>query len=238
MSREIQNDFSILEDFLSHYNLFHLLEDKKFNVFVSKQHKKYYSYLTFIAEIQKYVDSVDYRNKLSPIQFSFLKESCSDVGISFFSAIHGSYKSSKMLLRSSIETFFKGYFLDLIPDLDKESSMYNYFKKIKDCEFYAVEPQKSIIDIIHGEYKLLCEYVHTATTLNMSNLSALNYFPSFNENEAKKVSDFSLPLISHYLTLLCLKYNEQFHAFHYKNKKIVINSIPKQYRQIINNIAE
>lgn len=238
MSREILNDFLTLRAFLNGYNLSHLLTDESFKAFVSQQHKKYFSYLTFIAEIQNYVDDVNYVNTISSIQFPFLKESCSDSGISFFSTFHGSYKSSKLLLRSSIETFLKGYFLDLIPDLDKESSMYELFRKIKALPFCSVEPIKSIIDLIHGKYKLLCQDVHTATNLNMVNLSALNYFPSFDKVEATKVSDSSLLLISNYLTLLCLKYNEQFHAFHYKNKKIIINSIPKEYRQIVNNIAE
>ena len=238
MSREIHNDFATLKVFLLEYNLSHLIVNESFNTFISQQHKKYFSYLTFIAEIQNYVGITDYRNVISTTQIPFLRESCSDAGISFFSTFHGSYKSSKLLLRSSIETFLKGYFLDLITDLDKESKMYELFKRIKALPWCSAEPTKSLIEGIHGKYKLLCQDVHTATNLNMVNLSALNYFPSFDYDEAKKVSDFSLSLISSYLTLLSLKYNEQFHAFHFKNRKIIINSIQRDYRPIINNIVD
>jgi len=238
MSREIQIDFDALKAFLNGYNLSHLLNDASFNSFISQQHKKYFAYLTFIAEIQNFIDNPDYSNIILTTQIPFLKESCSDTGISFFSTFHGSYKSSELLLRSSIETFLKGYFLDIIADIDKESSIYELFRKIKALPYCSVEPSKSIIDLIHGKYKMLCQDVHTATNLNMVNLSALNYFPSFNKDEATKVSDFSLVLISSYLTLLSLKYNEQFHGFHYKNRKIIINSIPRQYRLMINNIEE
>lgn len=238
MSREIQNDFRTLKAFLDGYELSHLLNDESFIAFISKQHKKYFSYLTFIAEIQNYTDIPDFRNPILATQIPFLKESCSDTGISFFSTFHGSYKSSKLLLRSSIETFLKGFFLDLITDLDQESSTYKLFRKIKALPYCSNEPIKSIIDLIHDNYKVLCQDVHTATNLNMVNLSALNYFPSFDKDEAAKVSNFSLVLISSYLTLLSLKYNEQFHSFHFKNREIIIHSIPREYRPTINNIAE
>src|SRR5690554_7423806 len=98
MSREIQNDFGALKTFLNGYNLTHLLNDASFNAFISQQHKKYFSYLTFIAEIQNFIDNPNYSNIILTTQIPFLKESCSDTAISFFSTFHGSYKSSKLLL--------------------------------------------------------------------------------------------------------------------------------------------
>ena len=62
MSREIQIDFDALKAFLNGYNLSHLLNDASFNSFISQQHKKYFAYLTFIAEIQNFIDNPDYSN--------------------------------------------------------------------------------------------------------------------------------------------------------------------------------
>ena len=54
--------------------------------------------------------------------------------------------------------------------------------------------------------------------------------------ESEFVCKYTLDLIPCYLTLLLLKYNKQFHKFDYRNKDIIMESIPKKYRPIINNI--
>lgn len=236
MSREINLDFQELREFLNGYDLSLLLANNEFLTFISQQHKKFFSYLTAIAEFQNYVNISDFKTPLLESQFSFIKESCSDSGIAFFSSFHGSYKASKLIMRSSIETFLKGFNLDELPGLNEETSMYELFRHVKSLNFYSSEPQKSIINSIHHSYKKLCADVHTASEVNMANISALNYFPSFEESQAKIVANYSLSLIPNYLTLLCLKYNEQFHHFHYNNTKIIMLAIPKGYRPRINNV--
>lgn len=236
MSREVQIDFDVLKSFINGYDISQLLSNNEFLAFISQQHKKYFSYLTFIAEIENFVDNPVFTIPVLSTQLPFIKESCSDTGTALFSTFHGSYKASKLLLRSSIETFLKGYFIDNIPDINEETSMYEFFRRVKSLPFSQLEPQKSILESLHGNYKLLCKDVHTASNLNMVSLSALNYFPTFNNIEASKVSNTSLLLISSYVTLLCLKFNQQYHLFHFKNKKIIISSIRKEFRQTINNI--
>jgi hypothetical protein len=237
MSREIKQDLLSLFDFIESYSLNEQLDDASYKLFISKLHKKYYSYLTFIVELNSVVNNTTFSNPINNTQFSYIQESCSDVGIAFFSSFHGIYKSSKLLLRSSIETFFKGFCLDEIPDLDKEKSIYELFRKVKTSSFFLNEPQKFIFNSIHNNYKLLCEDAHTATNNNMENISALNYFPSFNSQKADAISIFILNLTPNYLILLCLKYNQQYHTFHYKNRIIINSSTPKLYRQQINNLV-
>lgn len=236
MSREVLADFQELLEFLKRYDLSQLMANSEFNKFISQQHKKFYSYLTAIAEFQNYIDDNNFSTPIQSNQFSFIKESCSDSGIAFFSSFHGSYKASKLVIRSSIETFLKGFNLDEIQDLDEETSMYELFRKVKSLNFFSSEPQKSIINSIHDSYKKLCADVHTATVINMANISALNYFPSFDETQARIVVNYILSLIPNYLILLCLKYNEQFHHFHYNNRKLILLAIPKEFRPKINNI--
>jgi len=236
MSRETQKDLTNLIAFINDYKLSHLLPHDLFKAFISQQHKKYFSYLTFIADLQNFINDSSFNSLINEKQFSFIKESCSDVGIAFFSTFHGSYKSSKLLLRSSIETFLKGYCLDELPNIDTETSMFALFANVKALNTFQTEPSKKIINLIHQKYKLLCADVHTATNLNMANISALNYFPTYDNSDAQKISSFCLSLIPCYLTLMCLKYNNQYHRFHYKNKEIIIKSIPKEYRPAIHNI--
>lgn len=236
MSREIKKDFEDLVKFVKDYNLKHLSENNEFKFFVSKTHKKYFSYLTLIAELQNYLNTTEFDYNIIEKEFNFLKESCSDTGNSFFLAFHGSYKASKLILRSSIETFIKGFFLSFIIDIDEETSIFEMFRKVRALPFSNLEPNKSLLNSIHNKYKLLCRDVHTATDVNMANISALNYFPNFDEDEANNLSSLITELISEYITLLCIKYNNQFHVFHYENKKIILNSVKKAYKPTINNI--
>ncbi|PJI18742.1 hypothetical protein CTM53_08880 [Prevotella intermedia] len=237
MSRDIKSDFENLLNFIKAYNLENLTIDKNFINAVTQQHKKYYAYLVYIAEIQDYVEKSEFSNIFKKEQFLYIKESCSDIGSSFFSTFHGSYKSSKLLLRSSIETFFKGFCKDELVNIDKETSMYCMFDNIKKIDFFSKNPQMlELFNKIHQEYKSLCGDVHTATVRNMANISALNYFPTFNKSESETVCNYTLKLIPCYLTLLLQKYNEQFHKFHYNNKEIIMESIQRKYRPLINNI--
>ena len=236
MSREVKKDFENLNEFIQNYNLEHLLKNQEFILFVSKTHKKYFSYLTFIAEIQDYVNLDEHKHIVNEKDLSFLKESCSDSGNSLFLAFHGSYKASKLILRSSIETFIKGFYLSFINNIDEETSIYEIFRAVKALPFSNIEPNKTILTSIHNKYKLLCRDVHTATEINMSNISALNYFPNFNAEQAQNLSVSIIELISEYITLLSIKYNSQFHIFHYENKKIILSSVKKNHKPIINNI--
>ena len=237
MSREIKTDFEGLLSFIESYNLRNLVSDIEFKNSVSQQHKKYYAYLVYLAEIQDYAVKRNFSNIFRMEQLSYIKESCSDIGTCFFSTFHGSYKSAKLLLRSSIETFLKGFSKDEIVNIDQETSVYCMFDNIKKMKFFSEDPQMlSLFNKIHQAYKLLCRDVHTATEHNMANISALNYFPTFNKSEAKTVCKYIFDLVPCYLTLLLLKYNDQFHKFHHKNKDIVMASIPKEYRSRINNI--
>lgn len=136
MPREINVDLDQLLKFIENYGLSHLIKDPQFVLSVKQQHKKYFSYLVFIAEIQQYIDTPDYPVIFKGNQYPYIKESCSDIGIAFFSTFHGSYKSSKLLLRSSIETFFKGFCIDEIADIDEETSMYRMFDNIKQLDFF------------------------------------------------------------------------------------------------------
>lgn len=237
MAREIKSDFITLENFITDYKLSHLLNNAEFRVFISQQHKKYYSYLTFIAELQNFAGKRKYSQNISQKQFGFIKESCSDIGIAYFTTFHGGYKATKLLLRSSIETFLKGFCLSDIKDIDKETSLFNLFRKAKSLKYFSSNPEKKMFDEIHQQYKLLCQDVHTATHLNMANVSALNYFPSFEYADAQKVSKTIMTLVPNYISLLSLKYNEQYHRFHYINRQIIIGSIPVNLRPLINNIV-
>lgn len=236
MSREISEDFSELVNFLNGYDLNGLTENADFVTILSQQHKKYFAYLTFIAELTEMSGGKATEPKISKKQLSFLTESCSDIGSSIFVMSHGAYKASRMMLRSSIETFNKGFCLDDIPNIDTVKSVYNIFDMIKNLEFFKEEPNKGNLELLHQGYKILCQDTHTATTMNMANITALNYFPRFDLHEASQLANISVGLVSAYNTLLAIKFNSYFHKMHHRNKENIMGSIKKQYRPIIQGI--
>jgi len=238
MSRDVKSDFDALEQFMSEYRLTSIITETDYRIFISQQHKKYFSYLTMIAELTSFVGKKKYRKNLTIKQFDFIKESCSDIGIAFFYSFHGGYKGSKLLLRSSIETFLKGFCLDEVKNLDKETSIFELFAKVKSSKFFSSPKEKILLEGIHQQYKLLCKDVHTASVLNMASLSSLNFFPSFNKQEAQIISKTLLSLVPNYLSLLAIKYNQQFHIFHFKNRKIITSSIPNDLKPYINKIDD
>ena len=77
MSREIKKDFENLVEFVKSYDLKHLPENERFIFFVSKTHKKYFSYLTMIAELQNFINTTEFEYNINDKEFNFLKESWS-----------------------------------------------------------------------------------------------------------------------------------------------------------------
>jgi len=239
MSREISQDLQALKEFLSKYELKSLLENRDFLIVLSQQHKKYYSYLTLIAEIADLRDKKPLlKPNISKKQIDFLLESCSDIGNSIFVMTHGSYKAAKIMQRSSIETFLKGVMLDDIPYIDQEKNIYKIFERIGEAPFFSKEPQATIFDQIHAKYKVLCMDVHTATIVNMNHITALKYFPSFSKKNAESVSDMLQQLISYYMVLIGVKYTDYFSKMHHRNKENVIENIPKKYRQLLQGLDD
>lgn len=236
MAREVSKDFDDLITYVKQYSIEELTKEKDFKDLLSQIHKKYYAYLTLLSELSTLVDNKRYDNIILSDQYVFLQESLSDMCSSMFSFIHGEYKATKLLLRSSIENFIKGFNKDELPDLDKEKSVYQIFDETKKLDFFSTSTNKDIFERIHNEYSLLCADVHTATIKNMEKRTALNTLPTFNLLQAKRIVDSFHTLISSYSTLLIFKYNEQFHDFNYQNKEIIENAIPTEYRKKVYNI--
>lgn len=229
MARIVKEDFEKLKDFVDKYSLSHLLKEDGFVTLISTCHKKYFGYLTIIAELKDIV---------SDKELSFLLESNSDIATSLFHLFSGSYKSSKLILRSSIETFLKGFSITYINDIDQESSIYEMFNKIKALQYFQTDFTKTELNTIHSYYKELCKDVHSAEEVNMEKISALNLFPKYSHDEANNIIKIFVKLIPCYVTLLCHKKNVNFHKIHHINKEIILNSINREKRPIINNTAE
>src|SRR5690554_4190998 len=177
--RIVKEDFDDLKKYIECFNISPLLKDKNYLNFISTCHKKYYSF--FIA-------SIEFESCYNSNSYKFVKETNSDLATSLFHIMTGSYKSARLLLRSSIECFLKSFTLDSLSDIDKEKSVYEIFDKVKNLSYFKNEPQKSEFKIIHNTYKELCKDVHASDKINMAQIDALDLLPSYSEKDANKIT--------------------------------------------------
>lgn len=238
MSREVVHDFEKFKSFFQNYSLSGFDSNTQLLDNLSQLHKKYFAFLTFIAELQYQKENPS--KGVSPLignnQLIYLSEACSDIGNAIFMSVHGAYKAAKLMLRSSIETFCKGIFEDEEPKILTEKSLYVVFDLIMALDSLKEEPSKIVFQTIHNEYKKLCADTHTATTVNMAQITALKYFPTYDSKSMNEIKDIIFKLIPSYLFLLGLKYNKYYFKMDYRNKESVITQVKREFRPLIQGI--
>lgn len=237
MSREIEKDFKSLQAFISIYNLNSVSDLPEFNSLLKKLHQKYLALLVFQSEIESLRKGNYNEDELpSSKQIVFLFESLSDLGQSIFCWTHGAYKASRVMLRSSIENLVKGLACDQFPDILTEKSLYAVFDIAKQTDFFLSKNGVNIFSELRSKYSDLCKDVHTATTANLSGVSAMNYFPTFKEEKAKESADILILVMKQIISVFCLSYNSAFHSMHHSNRGILFKNIPGKYRKSVQNI--
>lgn len=91
MSREVAFDFEKFRDFFQSYSLSGFDRNTQLLDNLSQLHKKYFAFLTFIAELQYQKENPS--RGISPFvtdnQLTYLTEACSDIGNAIFISVHG-----------------------------------------------------------------------------------------------------------------------------------------------------
>lgn len=234
MTREIKGDFDKLVKFINEYNLSKIIDDD-FKVYLSQMHKKYYAMLLFVTELNSLKDK-NGNNILENKQKEFILETISDLGNAVFLIINGAYKPSRLILRSAIETFLKGFSIKIIIDIDKEKKIYKMFDRISDISFFEEPTNKEFFNILKQLYSKLSKDIHTADINHMQHTSTLNYFPTKSISNIKITVGYFCDISQILLSLLAIYYNEEYHRMHINNKEMIIKNIKKEFRQKINNI--
>lgn len=230
MSRLLKEDFKELCNFIKDYGLSGILANKDAKACLSSYHKKYFAYLIIVEVLHHALGDRNLQNKPTKQQYEYLQESCSDVGQAFFLLFHGCYKGAKLLLRSSIENFLKSVSMDEDSSIITTKSVYEVFDKAKAISVFNGS-KRQLHSLLHNEYALLCQDVHTANQKHMASISAMSHFPSFLPNEAKEVTKNVQCLIPIYVTLLALKYNQIYHSMEFMHKEICNALIIDEYKK-------
>src|SRR5690606_37492442 len=182
MSRDVQEDFRQLLDFVREYSLGDPEDTTARRELLSRQHKKYHALLTILGEIrhQSFAPISPEASNADELNQAFherLAEFGSDVGSAFFSWIHGGYKGGRLLIRSGIENFVKAVVLIEDSTVLTVKSTYEVFDRAAETSFFR--SHKPRLDRLRDLYAILSRDVHTATPAQMALVGALNFFPQF-----------------------------------------------------------
>lgn len=229
----INEDFNLCLEFFDSYRLNMILGDDEFQKSFKSIHKMHYCLMLFQAEFKtKCTQSESFiNNKLNDV--------CSDIGTALFNAIHGSYKASYMLLRSSIENFLKliGMYHGLQMDNFKKVSKLN--EAVNKLDFINQNCViKDNFNQINNLYTNFSAYVHTASDIDMATISCLSQLPKYNADLFKNISHRFVSLLKIYIFLLIVVLNRYFFKFHSDNRDLILKSLtPKQSRFVFEYVS-
>lgn len=240
MTRIVRDDFIQLKDYCDKYSLAPLAKDPQYPVLMSLCHKKYYSHLLFLSELinngYSHIASLHNLGQQDTDKLvNYTKESVSDLGSAFFSWIHGSYKASRLLIRSSIENLIRGIGAIDNPTICESTKGHEIFDKASSLPLFGVGQAGQYLQWLRGDYKILCADVHTAGISHMQHLSALEHFPAFDFAGAEQTAKLFSRVAQRSLSLLCICLREVLFEMHYSNRDIIISTLAKKGREAVHN---
>lgn len=234
MTRECDYDFEMFKKYISEYNISQNLEQKSYLISAKKIHKIYFSLVSWHVEYRQKI--VFFENKYTNSKDILLRisETISDIGSSKFNWLNGSYKASRVMLRSSIENFIRA--ISAIDDEAQiaEKNVSRLFDKAKDCNVFNTSViLKESYRAIHSKYKELCKDTHTESDINMEGITSLVDYPKYIQRKSDNTADVFIFIVKNILIILCTIFSDLYHSMHYKNKENIIDSIPRNIRPSI-----
>lgn len=231
MSRILSEDTTALFEFFQNYTLNQQFQNKHFVLHLKTMHKKLYGYLLVINELS-------FRNAdlhlFSQNELNYLCESVSDCMQSFFCWVNGAYKGSRLLLRSSIETFVKAIVGQTDPTVFTEKSVYAIFDKAKlDKQLSLLQLGKAYADILHEEYGNLCAYTHSANVSTMDKINCLNTLPKYEDHESQEIVQQTIRLLDAILGFWLNGFPQLIFAMHQNNQRIYFEILPSTIKEDI-----
>jgi hypothetical protein len=240
MPQTVRNDLNQLKIFIETYSLSGVASNPDYKVFLSRNHRKYLALLICISEFSSSgFTAVASSRKLSGQSkidmTNYTREAVSDLGCALFTWMHGCYKPTRLIIRSSIENFIRGVSVTEDPTIVNENNVYNLFDRASNLHLFTTEPSASIFHTLNSIYGQLCADVHTASNAHMQNISALNYFPAFDVRKAEINSRLFSNICQQFLSVLCFCFRDVFFGMHPENRDIILENLSQPVKEAIYN---
>ncbi|WP_306331973.1 hypothetical protein [Vibrio injensis] len=234
MTRECTSDFERFKKYIEDYNISGNLKQMSYVSTAKSMHKAYFSLLHWHTEFQHQKDFFSDKYSANEDILLRISEVSSDVSAAKFNWISGSYKASRVMLRSAIENFVRA--LSSIEDVDllSEKSVYALFDKAKVCQIFSnIEAVNASYNRLHANYKELCKDTHTASQSNMECITSLVDYPKFYQSKSETSGKLFVSTVRDILTILCLVFNGMYHKMHHKNRDNILLSIPRNIKPLV-----
>lgn len=226
MAREVAEDLEQLVTFVREYRLPDPAATPQFRSLLSRQHKLYHAVLTLLAELEHQAwRPLDVRDDRALVVNQVFRERwlecASDLGSALFAWLHGAYKGARLLLRSAVENAVKAF--GIIED-DRAvtlKSTYEVFDIAQAGTFFADTFHATRFAALQQAYSSLSRDVHTATRSEMQHVDALDFFPRFAPDDARRFAAMFCTVAGAGLEALVLLAQGGYHAMHHRNRDIV-----------------
>jgi hypothetical protein len=230
---QVEKGLQELQTFLENYNLKDVAELKEHKQTLAHIYKCYHALLVWHVVLKRITPS-----QLTVEEYQtfclFFDECVSDMCQALFLWSHGLYKPSYLILRSSVENFFRCMgFYEHQPILELNAT----FELIAAIRGTLLVNQSSnslkLFQQLHQSYKVLCQYVHTSSRKQMSLTTAVGVFPKFEKKEASLAAEQLRKIITTYCAFLCFMFRYEYKRLHYFELDMISDILTPSIRREI-----
>lgn len=236
MSRDVKPDFEEFQKFLGSFSLGPSILNAELVAASKRVHRKLFCLQTVWGEIRFLKPQRGKRRYPTKRQFAFYEEAYSDLVTALLLLSCGLYKASRVLCRSSIETFLKGHGLREQRRVVTELSVTKIFEILKGGPLFKGKHRAKAFAELKRCYKLLCKDVHTADYENMELVLALRQLPAYDKTRCAETVTSMLTLLDCINFLVCDHYNALYRLMHHRSKEVVLENIPKALRRPLQGV--
>ena len=209
MTRESKADFNVLRNYIDNYSL-REISDETFLRQLSSMHRNLLALLIICNRASSYLKT---SGNLPASQY--LNELTSEcIGV-LFNWIHGNYKSSKVILRSTIEVFSKFVILFYDSEIPDTKRVYEVFEKAESV-IHNDTISASYREIL-SSYSELCKFVHTASEEQMQLTNGLDFYPNRDANKAEDIKKEFSEILNKYIFILSLQLKPLYLTLHHRD---------------------
>lgn len=233
MSRIINEDFSLIQQFFSDYSLEQIMQDRSFMQEFKLLHRKAYALLIFIAELEE-------QNKREPFisetTLKYKRETLSDLMLAFFCWVNGAYKPANLQMRSCIENFIKCLLFESTPNIITEKSVYKVFDLAKANPIFTDPIGIKNLNILSCCYSELCQVAHGEIS-SLSEINALNFLPTYDKVLTREFVGIYSKLLEAILSTIFKVYYNNVYKMHSLNQDLFFQGLKKgSVKEIISYI--
>lgn len=221
-----------LQSYLEEYELSEIAKATVHKQRLKTVYKYYHALLTWHAYFHDTKPGGFKSEKDFQIFLLYFSECVSDACQAIFLWSHGLYKPCNLILRSSIENFFRATGLHEGQAILEIESTFELARVIRATVIVQGSPEaRNQFDRLWSAYRELCKYVHTADENHMSLTTAVGVFPRFEKKEAEKTAAMMKNCMQASYGLLCLMFPKYYRKFHHQDYDAVSDVLPKALRQ-------